>query len=128
MYVPGIPSRFQRIIDEQVELYEQKRTFQTQNDIPPTPSIPLSNRLHWLRIPDVISVFVDMKGSTQLSAQRHENGTAGAYQLFTGTAVALFHEFNTPYDELLVSDRYYNRITHERVRKSCCSQVLRLSR
>ncbi len=38
-----------------------------------------------------------MKGSTQLSAQRHEGGTAGAYQLFTGTAVDLFHEFDTPY-------------------------------
>lgn len=214
-YMPAIPPRFQTIIDEQVELYGQKRTFEIRNSIPPTDTIPLNKRLHWFRIPDVISVFVDMKGSTQLSAQRHERGTAGAYQLFTGTAVDLFHAFNTPYidvrgdgvfalfnqdqvylafaaavtfksfadnifvprfeketgielgahigidqktvlvrrvglkkhddrtdrqnevwagkpvnmssklaamgeaGELLVSDRYYNRITHERVRKSC---------
>jgi class 3 adenylate cyclase len=38
-----------------------------------------------------------MKGSTQLSAQKHARGTAGAYQLFTGTAVDLFHAFDAPY-------------------------------
>jgi len=95
--VSQIPSRFQTIIDRQVELYGQRRTFEIRNSIPPANSIPLNNRLHWFRIPDVISVFVDMKGSTQLSAQKHERGTAGAYQLFTGTAVDLFHEFNAPY-------------------------------
>ncbi len=92
-----IPSRFQIIIDGQIELYGQRRTFEVRNSIPPTNTIPLNNRLHWLRIPDVISVFVDMKGSTQLSAQKHERGTAGAYQLFTGTAVDLFDAFNAPY-------------------------------
>jgi len=95
--VSQIPSRFQTIIDRQVELYGQRRTFEIRNEIPPTNTIPLNNRLHWFRIPDVISVFVDMKGSTQLSAQKHERGTAGAYQLFTGTAVDLFNELNTPY-------------------------------
>lgn len=214
-YMPAIPSRFQMIVDKQVELYGQKRIFERRNSIPPADTIPLNKRSHWFRIPDVISVFVDMKGSTQLSAQSHESGTAGAYQLFTGTAVDLFHAFDAPYidvrgdgvfalfnqdqvyrafaatltfksfadktfvprfeketgirlgahigidqktvlvrriglkrhddrtdrqnevwagkpvnmssklaamgeaGELLVSDRYYNRITHERVRKSC---------
>ena len=41
--------------------------------------------------------FVDMKGSTQLSATNHEKSTAGAYQLFTGTAVRLFDAFDAPY-------------------------------
>lgn len=95
--MPQIPARFQRIIDEQVMLYGQRRTSEIRTSIPSTDQIPLSNRLHWLKIPDVISVFVDMKGSTQLSAQKHERGTAGAYQLFTGTAVGLFHEFSAPY-------------------------------
>jgi len=99
--VSQIPSRFQTLIDKQVELYEQRRTFEIRNSIPPPNTIPLNNRLRWFRIPDVISIFVDMKGSTQLSAQEHESGTAGAYQLFTGTAVALFHEFNAPYIRLL---------------------------
>ena len=92
-----ISSRFQDIINEQLELYTQKRTFELRNEIPSTTTIPLDKRLHWFKISDVVSVFVDMKGSTQLSAQHHANGTAGAYQLFTGTAIDLFHEFEAPY-------------------------------
>lgn len=92
-----IPSRFQTLIDRQVELYGQRRTYEVRDSIPPTTAIPLNSRLHWFKIPDVVSVFVDMKGSTQLSAQKHERGTTGAYQLFTGTAVDLFHEFDAPY-------------------------------
>lgn len=95
--MPRFPKRFQPIIDEQVRLYKQKRTAESRADIPPTDQIPLKDPLRWLQIPNVISVFVDMKGSTQLSAQKHARGTAGAYQLFTGTAVALFHEFEAPY-------------------------------
>lgn len=95
--MPRFPKRFQPIIDEQVRLYKQKRTAESRVDIPPTDQIPLKDPLRWLQIPNVISVFVDMKGSTQLSAQKHARGTAGAYQLFTGTAVALFHEFEAPY-------------------------------
>lgn len=95
--MPQIPLRFQNIIEKEVELYEKRRTFERRNNIPDTNSIPLSDRSRWFRISDVISVFVDMKGSTQLSAQKHENGTAGAYQFFTGTAVDLFHEFEAPY-------------------------------
>lgn len=45
----------------------------------------------------MVCIFVDMKGSTQLSATTHDNGTAGAYQLFTGTAVRLFHEMDARY-------------------------------
>jgi len=38
-----------------------------------------------------------MKGSTKLSASIHDKSTAGAYQLFTTTAVKLFHAFESPY-------------------------------
>jgi class 3 adenylate cyclase len=38
-----------------------------------------------------------MMNSTKLSAEAHDNSTAGAYQLFTGTAVKLFNEFEAPY-------------------------------
>ena len=38
-----------------------------------------------------------MLGSTQFSASTHENATAGAYQLFTGTAVAIFDSFEASY-------------------------------
>ena len=97
MEMPQIPPRFQKHINRQVNLYRQERNIELRKTIPPSNAIPLDKRLHWFKIEDVISVFVDMKGSTQLSAQRNERGTAGAYQLFTGTAVDLFHEFQTPY-------------------------------
>jgi hypothetical protein len=38
-----------------------------------------------------------MLGSTQLSASIHENSTAGAYQLFTGTGVECFDRFEASY-------------------------------
>jgi class 3 adenylate cyclase len=41
-----------------------------------------------------------MVGSTQLSATAHEGSTAGAYQLFTGTAVALFDSFEASYIDI----------------------------
>lgn len=90
-------SRYQAVINKQLEIYGQKRTVEIRNSIPDTTTIPLNNPSHWLKIPDIVSVFVDMKGSTQLSASLHERGTAGAYQLFTATAVQLFHEFEAPY-------------------------------
>lgn len=68
-----------------------------RNKIPDTTDIPIENPRHWLKIPDVICVFVDMIGSTRLSADAHDNSTAGAYQLFTGTAVKLFSQFEAPY-------------------------------
>ena len=45
----------------------------------------------------MICVFVDMTNSTALSAATHDRRTAGAYQLFTDTAVRLFDKFEAPY-------------------------------
>ena len=92
-----LPSRFQGLIERQMALYGQGTTSEIRNSIPPADDIPFMNRRHWFKIPNVISVFVDMVGSTQLSAQMHARGTARAYQFFTGTAVHLFHEFDAPY-------------------------------
>jgi class 3 adenylate cyclase len=92
-----LPDRFRNLIDEQLDIYGQGRSITVESSIPDTNQIPLENPKHWLRIPNVICVFVDMVGSTQLSAEKHDGSTAGAYQLFTGTAVRLFHEFETPY-------------------------------
>jgi class 3 adenylate cyclase len=92
-----VPKRFLDIIDDQLSTYKNCSTVQVVNQIPNTQKIPIEKENHWLRIPDVICVFVDMIGSTKFSAQRHDNSTASAYQLFTGTAVRLFHAFDTPY-------------------------------
>jgi class 3 adenylate cyclase len=92
-----VPKRYLDIIDDQIAIYKKNSTVQIVNYIPDTQQIPIEDENHWLKIPDVICVFVDMIGSTKFSAQKHDSSTASAYQLFTGTAVRLFHEFDTPY-------------------------------
>jgi len=92
-----LPKAFRDLIDEQVSILDQGRSVTLRNELPDTDDIPLDNQRHWLRIPDVICVYVDMKGSTQLSADTQDGKTAGAYQLYTGTAVRLFHAFQAPY-------------------------------
>lgn len=95
-----MPDRFIRIIDEQIDIYNEGRSIQVVNRIPDTTDIPIDKPKHWLKIPDVICVFVDMKNSTKLSASTQDKNTAGAYQLFTGTAVRLFAAFESPYIDL----------------------------
>lgn len=85
------------IIDDAKALYAKAASITQRNSIPDTTKIPIENQQSWLKIPDVICVFVDMRGSTRLSASLHDNSTARAYQLFTGTAVKIFNEFDSPY-------------------------------
>lgn len=92
-----IPSQFKTIINDQEAIYDSGRSMQFVNEIPDSAQIPIQDQRHWLRIPDVICVYVDMMDSTKLSAELHDRSTAGAYQLYTGTAVRLFHEFDAPY-------------------------------
>jgi len=92
-----LPATYKEEIDEQIVIFEERRTFEERREIPDTTAIPIVDKGRWFRIRSVISVFVDMKGSTQLSASTRESDTAGAYQLFTGTRVALFDKFEAPY-------------------------------
>lgn len=85
------------IICDARALYKKSASITVRNTIPDTNNIPIENPQNWLKIPDVVCVFVDMRGSTQLSASSHDNSTARTYQLFTGTAVKLFSEFKSPY-------------------------------
>jgi len=92
-----MPAKYKSVCDDQITVYKQGRSITHRNTIPDTPDIPIENPKVWLRIPNVICVFVDMLGSTKLSADSHDADTAGAYQLYTGTAVKLFSEFESPY-------------------------------
>jgi hypothetical protein len=89
-----LPQYLRDIIDDEVEIYKNGRSVQIVNTIPDTTGIPIENPKHWLKIQDVVCIFVDMKNSTKLSASNHDNSTAGAYQLFTGTAVKFFVHLN----------------------------------
>jgi class 3 adenylate cyclase len=92
-----MPERYRQIIEAESAGFDQPKSVQVVNSIPDTSAIPLQNPNHWLRVPDVICVFVDMKNSTKLSAFHQDKTTAGIYQLFTTTAVRLFDEFASPY-------------------------------
>src|SRR5688572_13589753 len=60
-----MPEFLREIADEEMAIYKHGRSITARNSIPDTSEIPITNRSHWLKIPDVICVFVDMKGSTQ---------------------------------------------------------------
>ena len=92
-----IPEKYLSIIDCEIENFNKRHTITEYNHIPDTTKIPLFDPTHWLKINDVICVYVDMKGSTQLSATVNADATASAYQFFTGTAVRLFREFGASY-------------------------------
>lgn len=92
-----MPARFLEVIEEQVSIYDEGTSIQVVKTVPDSSDIPIQNQCHWLRIPNVICVYVDMKDSTRLSAEAQDRTTAGAYQLFTGTAVRLFSAFGAPY-------------------------------
>lgn len=95
-----LPERFHQEIQEQIEIYNQRRTFEERRSIPDTTEIPIQDRTRWFRIRSIICVYVDMLGSTQFSASTNESATAGAYQLFTGTAVAIFDSFEASYIDI----------------------------
>ncbi len=92
-----MPFYLRNIIQDEINIFNKGRSITVRNEIPDTVEIPIEDTSLWFKIPDVICVFVDMLGSTKLSAARHDKETAGAYQLFTNTAVKLFHEMDAPY-------------------------------
>lgn len=95
-----LPQRFRDVVDAQVSIYGNPVSVDQKTKIPPTQDIPLDNPNKWFRIPDVICVFVDMVGSTKLSASMARAGLGSAYQLFTGTAIRLFDAFDAPYIDI----------------------------
>ena len=95
-----VPNRFKEIMDDELSIFKETPSITLINSIPDTTAIPIEKKTHWFRIPDVVCVFVDMLGSTKLSAQKYDQTTARAYRLFTGTAVRLFSQFESPYIDL----------------------------
>lgn len=90
----------QAIIDDETAIFGQRAVVENVNGIPDTAAIPIENPRRWLKVPNVIACFVDMQGSTKLSATLHENGTARAYRYFTSTATRIFHHFEAAYIDI----------------------------
>lgn len=95
-----IPEKYKNIIEAQLEKYKI-RVFTTKVDkIPNVDDIPTEQSAKWLKVKDVICVYVDMKNSTMFSASHHAATTGRIYTLFTGTAVRLFKSFDAQYIDI----------------------------
>lgn len=91
-FVPEIAS----LISNSERVYAEGASVQVVRDIPSIDQIP-TRRNHWKKVRGVISVFVDMKDSTQLSATKHDKSTAEIYQFFTDTVVRIGHSLGSSY-------------------------------
>lgn len=92
-----VPPGIKKIFEEQESVFYTNATTQRRNAVPSTSEIPIQNKNLWLEIPDVICVFIDMKGSTRLSISTDPKSTASCYQLFTETTIRILYELDTPY-------------------------------
>lgn len=92
-----IPENLREVIENEVDGYGEGAKIEELDTIPDTPNIPIEDPQEWLRVPNVICVYVDMQNSTRLSATNYDRSTASAYRLFTRTAVRLFNEIDVPY-------------------------------
>lgn len=87
----------QRIIDEETEIFKQNISITEWMRIPSANTIPIEKPTAWIKIPEIIACFVDMEGSTRLSAGAQPAVVAKAYRYFTNTAVRIFDNYNSPY-------------------------------
>lgn len=71
-----------------------------RKEIPYSSDIPIVNPSHWLEIPDVICIYVDMIDSTKLSADSQNRTMAKVYRLFTNTIVRIFDYYESPYIDI----------------------------
>lgn len=85
-----------QIIDDRIAVFKKTNSITDRNKIPADGVYPLKDN-YWFKIPDVICVYVDIRNSSAMSASSHDKSTASVYELFTGTAVRLFHDFRASY-------------------------------
>lgn len=81
-------------LDDQAELGVQ---ITVQNEVPDRGP---ANKGLWLRIPNVTAVFVDLKRSTELSADSRPETSAFAYTYFVRAMVVIFDRFGSKYIDI----------------------------
>lgn len=92
-----VPAKYSEALTKQLEIFSQEVVIRESQDVPSSEEFPYLNPQEWVKVPSIICVYVDMRGSTALSADERDKTTAAAYQLFTGTAVRMFSAFNAAY-------------------------------
>jgi len=94
-FLPSILS----IVNNAEKIFKDGASVQEVNRIPQPQRIPQRGN-HWKKVKNIISVFVDMKGSTKLSAVKHDKSTAEIYQFFTDTMVRIARTFGSSYVDI----------------------------
>lgn len=111
------------VIEKELNLFQEKVSITDCNEIPNNSKIPIKqpNNL-WLRIKDVTCVYVDMIGSTKLSASSRKETMAKIYRLFTETIIRIFNEFDAPYIDVK-GDGVFALFNHNQVYRALASAV-----
>jgi class 3 adenylate cyclase len=92
-----VAEEIKSIVDAEVELYDRGTEIITADRFPSVSEIPFQDARRWVRVNDPICVFIDMRGSTSLSAREEDAMTAATYRFFTTTAVRILNRFGAAY-------------------------------
>lgn len=93
------PEGIAELIEGRTAIFRQGNSITNRNALVPDGNYPLADN-QWLKVPDVVCLFVDIRNSTGLSATTHDHSTASIYEYFTGTAIRLFHELGAGYIDI----------------------------
>lgn len=93
------PEGIDELIGERTRVFQGSNSITNRNTLLDDGAYPLADN-QWFKVPNVICLFVDIRNSTGLSATTHDHSTASIYELFTGTAVRMFHHFGARYIDI----------------------------
>ncbi|MCR8675505.1 hypothetical protein NWP10_06780 [Micrococcus sp. HG099] len=90
------------------DLGEEVNTVLNNSDIPvvdkdgtfDAKDIPSSSSTTWIKLPEVVAVVCDLKGSTHLGTGKHDKSTARIYKASVEGAVRIFHEFDANFIDI----------------------------
>lgn len=89
----------------------------TEKKVPSLGDIPGQGSGRWLKIPDLVAVFFDLKSSTQLGTGRHDTSTARLYKSAVESAVAILNEFDGQFIDIQGDGGfglYWGELSYER--------------
>lgn len=89
-------------IDEILESEKEKITSSNVQELEGIPSeSDLSLEVgRWCKVRNVVSLYIDMKGSTQLTNEQSIKTSAKMYQLFTGSLIRILKEFEAQFIDI----------------------------
>lgn len=89
----------EELIKDRIKIFKTTNSITERNNLISDWSYPVQNNYRY-KIKDVISIFVDIRNSTELSASSHEKTTASIYEFFTWSAIRIFHEMSAEYIDI----------------------------